>query len=194
MPGCGSCSAGGLVASSLGFKDYKCCAAPCPNFPLHHVVICFKVNNCSLVKIQQGCGTGAVSTGFDTQCLVDYRSPIIEDSWGKKCRVIVWDRQVPTNTYIRIRVCNSSPGCETGDCDLSATGGVINNELLSYSIDGVSIKGQLQTVLSGSGESNCVRVGCIDGTTACAFETLNDVTWGSEIVVGPIGDSDLFAA
>jgi hypothetical protein len=159
---------------------------------MHHVVACFKVNNCSVVKIQQGCGLGAITTDQETQCAVDYRSAITEDSWGKKCRVIVWDRQVPTNTFIRIRVCNSSPGCETGDCDLSAAGTIINNELVSFSIDGVSIKGQLQAVLTGGGFSNCVHVGCIDPEVACGFTTLANVPWGAEIVVGPIGTDPLF--
>jgi hypothetical protein len=167
---------------------------------MHHVVICIRVNSCSIVKIQQGCTVGEpLITSEDAVCVVDYRSPVIEDSWGRKCRVITWDRQVPSNTFIRIRICSADPGCTSGcggDCDIVGNGASIKNDLISYLVDGTNYVNALQALLLGSGSLGCTYIGCIGAGPDCCtdadgnqlFESVHDIPWGSEIVVGPIGN------
>lgn len=208
MPGCGSCSRNSLTTSSLGFKDTKCCAVACPNFPLHHVRICFRVNNNTQVKIQQGClvTTHEVAPlGARTECVVDYRSGVTEDSWGRKCRVIYWDRFVPTDSFIRLRIC-ASDSCDGGcsNDDINASGQVIPNALINFEIDGVKIINTLQAILVDhvnfpGGISGCVQVNCTnsaDRVTDCCqiaggitWDSLSNIPWNSQIVVGPIGIS-----
>ena len=197
------CGSGGIsVPSALGFKSAKCCAAPCPNFPMNHVVICLRVNSNSQISIQQGCFLGSTLATGDTDpvCSVDYRSGVTEDSWGRKCRVVTWDRFVPSDTFVRIRVCGVNDGCQGAcgsDADYTTLGTNIHNALLQYSINGVSLMSQLQATLIGGGVNGCILVGCKNatvGATDCCqtagvsvFTSLTNIPWDSQIQVGPIG-------
>jgi len=196
------------VANTLGFAGGApaCCRAPCPTFPIHHVVICVQVNNATTVTIEEGCrtldsdpdGCGEISYGFASN----------DNSWGRKCRVVEFNRKVSSDRFLRVRFCSNSNSCAPCGEDVSLTGGVIPNKLIRFQVDGVNYKNTLQLVLERNeavhDTNPCLYVGCIgglygrerfsdcctvDATTGDTFLTLNDIPRGSEIRFGPIGDN-----
>lgn len=201
-----ACPRAAGVCNALGFgAGPACCKFPCPKFPIHHVKICIQVNQSTCVKIQQGCLLS--QSGED--CSVDYEWGVVEDSWGRKCRVIEWNRQVPKDTFVRIRFC-SCDACSTG-CGRD-TGGLLGaptNKLLKLEVDGIDYVGFVQGVRDIGGVLGCVRAWCTGSTVGadnegvcCQYDgaatpgintvswtSVEDLPWGAEIVFGPIGQS-----
>jgi hypothetical protein len=186
--------------SSLGFKGTPCCRAPCPVFPLNHVRICFRVNSISTLRIQQGCLAKTNYTTYSgTTCNVVYETGITEDSWGRRCRLVTFDRKVPTDSFIRLRVCALDAGCSPV-CGESGDALVSTNQLVNFEINGVKIIRNLRYVQENGGVQDCVKVGCTnpdpEGTDCCntagTWDLTQDVPFGAEIVVGPIG-GELFS-
>lgn len=199
-----SCPKPAGVANSLGFANVpSCCKFACPKFPFHRVQLCIKINRQTAVKIEQGCLVGEPS---GTTCPVKYASVLTQDSWGRECRIVSWDRQVPTDTFIRITLCPADD-CTVG-CGVAADAlaGVCTNALLKVLIDGVDYLSFIQNTVRGSetpGIWNCWRAWCaIQGavlppgtpvTDCCAttgtinWETVDALPWGAQFVLGPIG-------
>lgn len=192
------CPKGAGVANTLGFKGSvaACCKFPCPTFPIHHVKICVKVNENTCVKIQQGCWYG-------TECTdVDWTWGTTDDSWGRKCRVIEWNRKVPKNTFIRIRFCscdNCSAGCGEGDYDQSL-GASIHNALLKFEVDGLDYTSVIQGSLEpGTVQRGCITTSCFGFGDCCTTEpeddprwtSVVDIPWGAQVTFGPIGQAFL---
>ena len=207
---CGSLSGGASTVGSLGFRGAGCCRAPCPSFPLHHVVICFEINACTQVQIDVGCSpTGDCEAGD-----IAWVSGAVQDSWGRQRRTVQFDQQVQDGAYIRITTCAKGPcssctGCGLGTYYPDETITYPDaNKLLKYIVDGQDIKRYLTDVLAlepaglPAHVDGCVYVGCATRTagsldpsptlTCCeyspsGFNALDQIPWSSEITVGPIG-------
>lgn len=201
------CPPGYDTANSLGFVGApSCCKFPCPAFPLHKVNICFRVVCGTCVQINQGClVTETPGTNSDiSDCTIDWTWGTVESSWGRKCRVINWNRTVPSNSFIRIRICPCNPcstGCGiSGDSDLS--GGVASNGLVKFQVDGQDYVNFLQGVRDAGGQLGCNRAWCTSFNTSLTAPAdcctsgdgviswtniTRDLPWGTEIVFGPIG-------
>lgn len=204
MPGCSAA----IIASSnkvgsLGFKGTSCCVGDCPAFPLQHVVICFEVNNSTTVNIEASCPTacGDNTTDPTTTSYPIGWTGISESSWGRSTRIVRFDQYVQSGSFIRITTCPNVGSCASGaDCGLGAP--VIVGEdtthphapkLLQFRIDGQDIVTYLQAVLTSGDQDGCVYVGCADrdaAQDACcqSLADLNEIPWGTEILVGPIGE------
>lgn len=178
------------VGNALGFANAApCCSAPCPSFPLHKVTICLKLNDRTCAKIQQGCLESPVS---ESTCTVKYGWGQIMSSDGKSCRVVKFDRWVPRNSFVRIRLC-ACDACDSVLC--SETDSTNTNQLLSFLVDGADFTSLLALARAQeSGSIGCVYVGCQGRTvipsSCCDSEwTLDDMPFGSEIEFGPIGQT-----
>jgi hypothetical protein len=198
--------AGSNIANPLGFSGrHPCCAAPCVQFPPNNVQICLTINSRTQVKISQGCR-------IDGQgCDLYFPPSVAADSWGKRCRLVSWTRQVPTGAYIRIQLCPLD-GCSDA-CDTPAYSTLsIPNSLSTFTVNGVSKLGDFLAARQDGGEldeSCLVKAACIGaksvsttpvvGDTCCQWITAalapNNVSWtslgnlpaGTELIFGPIG-------
>ena len=192
----GVVGSGALTVGSLGFKGVGCCRLPCPSLPLQHVRICVLVNKESQVQITQGCPVDL--TGLN--CVVSYGAGVVENSWGRFQRVVVYDRYVQAGTFIQLSFCGNAGYCNNGtNCGL---GRVVDaddiypyaNKLLKFEIEGEDITRYLQVVADKTAppvhKDGCVDVDLIDCTavTPTFPADLSHVTWGSTITVGPIGE------
>ncbi len=179
--GSGACLAGAAccipratnTANALGFQGaHGCCLSPCVQFPPYNVQICVLINSRTQVKISVGCATSADA------CDIYYPPTVAQDSWGRKCRMVSFSRQVPKGAFIRIQLCGLD-GC-SDSCYPSSyeVGGFVPNALQTFSVDGVS---KLQTLLdvaddfSGEVTNPCyVKAACIGSVTgATAGDTGN---------------------
>jgi hypothetical protein len=206
MPGCSRA----LIASSnkvgsLGFRGTSCCVGACPAFPLQHVVICFEVNNSTTVNIEVSCPTGCVPSSTTNPSSINYPigwTGISENSWGRATRVVRFDQFVQSGSFIRITTCSNVGSCSSGvNCGrgVPLVVGLTTTypdapKLLQFRIDGQDIVTYLQTVADFGldHQDACVFVGCADRgaqTTCCTDPvSLQAVPWGTEILVGPIGE------
>ena len=206
--------------NSLGFSGTAgsgCCVLPCPAYPIHTVTICILVNIETAVKIQQGCLKSGLESdddseaeAFKNQSDIGYSHGQTYDSWGRKCRVINWTRQVPDDAFIRLRFIGLD-GVES-PCDDSTA----NNAILKFEIDGADMRHMINRYLGatlGASPYYYVKAGCAGspatGQTASDYSylcctylppggatgtvyrpnyTINDIQRGAEIVIGPISD------
>lgn len=203
--------AGSNIANPLGFSGrHPCCAAPCVQFPPNNVQICLTINSRTQAKISQGCAT----EGVDGACALYFPPSVATDSWGKRCRLVSWSRQVPTGAYIRIQLCPLD-GC-TDACSTPSytTRSIVSipNALSTFTVNGVSKLGAFTTALGDGGvetDSCYVKAACIgaqseapiDGTNTCcqwtsegtpgpdqvSWDSLADLPVGTELIYGPIG-------
>ena len=210
---CSTAVPAAIKRNALGFRGAGCCESPCPSEPLQHVVICFEVNNVTTVAIEVSCPT-ACGTGTTDPTSTSYPrgwDGISEDSWNKTRRIVKFDRWVQQGSFIRIRTCSNPGTCpsDAANCGLKLAvneGGITTHpdapKLLKFDVNGENIIGFLQRVQLLEGPSAhrnaCVYVGCANRTPAtdeCCnfgtgtepFVTLNEIPWGSEILVGPVG-------
>ena len=188
-----TCVAAVAKTNSLGFKAPPiCCVVSCPAFPLQHVVVCFEVNNSTTVNIEVSCPSdcGEVApTGW---------TGISESSWGRTRRTVRFDQFVQSGSFVRITTCANEGICSTSvNCGLGVRDAVRNSypdapKLVQFRIDGQDIVSYLATVLlSDTHTDECVYVGCATDSSCCnneLFASLNQIPWGSEITVGPIGN------
>lgn len=207
MPGCSALIATSNKVGSLGFRGTSCCVGACPAFPLQHVVICFEVNNSTTVNIEVSCPTacGADTTDPTSAAYPVGWTGISESSWGRTKRTVRFDQFVQSGSFIRITTCANVGSCSTGvNCGLGVQAPADTYldapKLLQFRINGQDIKTYLDSVLdSGSHKDDCVWVGCADRTspsiaTGCCdysadgFDSMDQIPWGSEILVGPIGE------
>ena len=213
MPGCSAA----IIAStnkvgSLGFKGTSCCVGDCPAFPLQHVVICFEVNNSTTVNIEVSCPTACVPTDTTNPTSIAYPvgwTGISENSWGRSKRTVRFDQYVQSGSFIRITSCANVGSCSTGvNCGLGVKDTSTDPatypdapKLLQFRINGQDIVTYLQSVLEKGGadhRDSCVYVGCADRadepTSGCCdytsdtFDSMHQIPWSSEILVGPIGE------
>lgn len=195
------------VANTLGFAGGApaCCRTACPTFPIHHVVICVQVNSNTTVTIEEGCR--ALDSAPDSCDEISYGFASNDNSWGRKCRVVEFNRKVPSERFLRVRFCSNSNTCAPCGDELSLSGGLVPNKLIRFQVDGVNYKNTLQAVLDREpavhAANPCLYVGCIGGAydtprtaDCCAidgeadtFTTLNEIPRGAEIRFGPIGDN-----
>jgi hypothetical protein len=175
-------------------------------FPPNNVQICLTINSNTQVKISQGCRLDA------EDCDLYFPPSVAADSWGKRCRLVSWSRQVPTGAYIRIQLCPLD-GC-TDACNPPAYGSLtIPNSLSTFTVNGVSKTTDLLAARQAGGEAagSClVKAACIgaitddtyvtepscclwtnaSGTspaTRVSWTSLGDLPVGTELVYGPIG-------
>ena len=208
-----SCIRSNLVPGALGFLSAQCTQCPCPLLTLADVRICFLVNNVSQVVIQQGCEVANVAgISFDTPShpKIAYQSGVTEDSWGRSCRTVVWQRFVQADRYIRIRVCPSSDCATCGDEEYTVSGGIIQNQLQTFTVNGTSVIPGL-TLLARqvtaannpayAGDDNASSIGCtgacLTSETLCGLGSLTSfpgaVLPGTSIVVGPLNNITVIA-
>ena len=206
-----SCTRSALVPGSLGFRSARCTACPCPLLPLVDVRICFTVNNVSQVVIQQGCPTPIIPAGVlldsgSSAPTVSYQSGITEDSWGKTCRNVVWQRSVQGDRYIRIRLC---PAADCASCTdaapVNSAGQSIYNSLNVFTVNSQNLLPALTLLAQDWGTGSPAFIPAIAGYSyvdcagACVasygtcglgpstgFPT--NVSFGTEIVVGPLNE------
>jgi hypothetical protein len=212
MPGCSALISTSNKVGSLGFRGTSCCVGACPAFPLQHVVICFEVNNSTTVNIEVSCPTACVPANTTNPASAAYPigwTGISESAWGRSKRTVRFDQFVQSGSFVRITTCANVGSCSTGvNCGLGVKDTVVPipaaypdaPKLLQFRINGQDIVTYLQAVLvSGDNKDDCVWVGCADRTaptiaTGCCdystdgFYSLDQVPWGSEILVGPIGE------
>lgn len=174
------------VTGTLGFTTPGCCKLPCPKMPLVMVSFCLQINQSTCAIIQQGC----LLEREGDSCNVAYSFGATEDSWGRKCRVIHFQRLVPRDSFIRIRLCAcSSCGSTCND------GSLEDNKLINFIVDGVDVRPLIvDAAAEETGSIGCVYAGCVDSPQCCTQEgwNIDSLTYGTEIVVGPLG-SDLGA-
>ena len=207
-----SCYKSGVVPGGLGFLSSRCTPCPCPDLPLADVRICFQVNSVSQVVIQQGCDTssavppGVVLEGTVTvPATIAYQPGITEDSWGKSCRTIIWQRAVQGSRFIRIRVCAASDCASCSDGAYTANGTPITNQLLKFTVNGSSILDGLTAmanalnvssthdqIVSTDGKSTISQVICATVEyQPITIGAYGSIPVGTEIVVGPLNDISL---
>jgi hypothetical protein len=183
-----ACPLAAGVGNALGFSNVPaCCSAPCPLMPMHKVTFCLQITERTCAKIQQGC-----SESSDATCAVRYNWGLVEDTWGRPCRVIKFDRSVARGTFIRIRLC-SCDACDSVLCSDATR--PQTNKLISFLVDGIDYLPTIESARAADDHTlGCIYVGCQGGFNiegACCDEardwTLNDLPFGSEIVFGPIG-------
>ena len=163
----------GGITGTLGFTGpHQCCRAPCPAFPIHHVKICIRINEYTSVKIQQGCGIKKPSAKLLSEtygCPVEYNWGLIENSWGRSCRTVEWNRQVPSTSFIRLQLCSVDLCSTCEDTAYTLCGNEIKNQLLKFEVDQVDYTNVLQTVagyytseskFGPLGVLGCVQVTC----------------------------------
>jgi hypothetical protein len=106
----------------------------------------------------------------------------------------VFDRAVPRNSFIRIRLC-SCDGCDS-TCTVDGTQNY--NKLISFQVDGVEYAPLLDLVRSTQtgGVLGCLQVNCYGDGACCDSATFNgaegslsDMPSSSQIVFGPIGQT-----
>ena len=165
---------------------------------MHQVLICFQVNACSSVQIDVGCPTA------DGTCATQWRTGVLQTSWGRARRVVTFDQHVQEGAFIRITTCANAEAVAAADdtcamyCGLGAPVGVLGvytggNKLLRFSVDGRDLVRYLGTVLAQTEQTDgCVYVGCSAASTCCVdtpspFASMVQIPWGAEIVLGPIG-------
>lgn len=177
------------VSNPLGFKGVSCCKTACPAFPLHHVVVCIRINDATCLRVQTGC---ACPDGAVEPCPpVNYNWGVTENSWGKKCRVVQFNRHLPADSFVRFRFCACDSCTSCGD-EVTDSGLSITNSLLTFKIDGTSYLPYLTLLLpSNDHVADCSQVTCFDVSTdsCCVADdiTLTNIPLGTEIRVGPIG-------
>lgn len=189
---------GPAIGNYLGFSGAgvaTCCALPCPALPIHNVTICVLLNCETVLKIQQGC---TVPGSGDDDCDAVYSCGQTYDSWGRKCRVVTWQRMVPDDAFIRLRFCGED-ACETtcgGDRNQSPV------KLLKFEIDGSDVKRIVAAVNKVEyGRYKCIQANCTNqteqgATGPCCFLgednvptwNLDDIPHGAQIVVGPMNE------
>jgi hypothetical protein len=187
----------GVTPSFLGFLGKYCPTCPCPPSTVVHVKVCVRINKATKLTRETGCLVSQTDEG----CTVNYTFPVSQTTDGRTCTTVVFDRLMPANQFLRLRLCSAQPlDCSTGCGDdvIDACGTTVTNAIISYTLDGVDILPSLQKVLTDdSGVKNCVRVGCIDASlteTCChdaegvpTFTSLSDMPFGSQVIVGPVG-------
>jgi hypothetical protein len=171
-------------------------------FPPNNVQICLTINSNTQVKISQGCRLDA------EDCDLYFPPSVAADSWGKRCRLVSWSRQVPTGAYIRIQLCPLD-GCTDACNPPTYSALTIPNSLSTFTVNGVSKLGDLAAAREAGGVVGCyVKAACIGAKTAevitpnqpcCGWTTVGpsdeEVSWtsladlpvGTELIVGPIG-------
>jgi hypothetical protein len=202
MAGCSALIATSNKVGSLGFRGTSCCVGACPAFPLQHVVICFEVNNSTTVNIEVSCPTACGDNTTDptsTSYPIGWTG-ISESSWGRSKRTVRFDQFVQSGSFIRITTCANVGSCSTGvNCGLGVQVDAPIEfpdapKLLQFRINGQDIVTYLQSVANNgtNHQDACVFVGCADrgAETGCCTDpvALQAVPWGTEILVGPIGE------
>ena len=156
-----------------------------------------EINACTSVQIDVGC-PGAVN------CAPTWVYGTPQDSWGRQFRTVQFDQHVQDGAFIRITTCAKSPCSDCANCGLGAVDATPSplpypgaNKLLKYLVDGQDITRYLAAVHETTTHADdCVYVGCADRSaqiegccnySSSGFDTLNQIPWGSEITVGPVG-------
>ena len=172
------------ITGTLGFYGpQQCCRAPCTAFPIHHVKICIRINEHTSVKIQQGCGIKASAKLLKETygCPVDYNWGLIENSWGRSCRTVEWNRMVPSTSFIRLQLCPVDNCTSCADKAYTLCGNAIKNQLLKFEVDQVDYTAVLQSVATyytsdgfygPLGILGCIQVTC--GNTYTESEFVKD--------------------
>lgn len=199
------------VANQLGFVGgHPCCTYPCVQFPPFSVTICLQVNSRTAATIEQGCN---LATDGES-CQLYFPAGVTQDSWGKRCRTISWQRQVPYGAYIRIRLC-AVDGCQEQCTSDSYTQLDRPNALIKFQVNGTSYLGLINStatssITGGDGgvvDGSCyVKAACIgtqgtgalDTNDTCCQWTLvegetdnNQVSWGFGGLAGAVGTDNL---
>lgn len=181
---CGSGICGGAarfplqsgVSNTLGFitqaVNTACCPFPCPSFPLHKVSICVRINALTCIKFQTGCGIPGTGPVCDYD--IKWSWDTTQDTWGRSCRVVHFERTVPDGAFVRFRLCRCDPCADDND----ATDVYVPNVLLKFQIDGVDYRAFLDAL---SQREDPVQ-GCVQ-----AQYTAGDMQPGDYAIVGPIG-------
>ena len=206
-----SCTGGTSATSAFGFIRSRCASYACPALPLIPVKFCLQVNNNTTASIQEGCQVSTLTrqngeTYAAPACTVDYSSAITENSWGRKSRVVQFSRLMQSNRFLRIRLCSTlnlscaATNCGDGSDDIDCSGVMQTNKLLSFTVGSNDVTGILATLAlgsssvteSGSGADNCCSItfsrycGGVQ-VVGCHTAVLDQLLWGTEIVVGPMG-------
>ena len=174
------------MASGLGFLGTRasgCCKTPCPGFPLHTVEMCLSLNMYTSAALAIGCLVD------DDTCEtlnpdIHYAWPETLDSWGRKCRVVKWVRQIPDGQFLRIRLCAAAGLCDV-TCPDRAAPGYVPNQLLSLKIDGADVVDRIQAVANAGGRDGCVRAWCTNGESGAVNLTGTDDCCKYEFEVTP---------
>ena len=173
------------ITGTLGFTGAQCCRAPCPALPIHHVKICIRINENTSVKIQQGC---AVANLPQPTCPVDYNWGLIENSWGRSCRLVEWNRKVPSATFIRLRLCGADNCSSCSEIAYTPCGVPIANQLLKFEVDDVDYTSVLQLIANSEfREAGCIHVWCRSDEGPCAAACTAASTGGINLLAMPIG-------
>jgi hypothetical protein len=171
-------------------------------FPPNNVQICLTINSKTQVKISQGCRLDA------EDCDLYFPPSVAADSWGKRCRLVSWSRQVPTGAYIRIQLCPLD-GCSDACSPPAYSALTISNSLSTFSVNGVSKLVDFTAARDLGGEVGCyVKAACIGAKTTevitadqpccgwtsvgtadeeVSWTTLSNLPVGTELIFGPIG-------
>ena len=196
---------GPAIGNYLGFSGVgvaQCCTLPCPALPIHNVTICILLNCDTVVKIQQGCSkaSDAYDSDDSDDCRAVYSCGQTYDSWGRKCRVVTWQRKVTDDAFVRLRFCGHHD-CEAVCGDTTRHHGRGRNQLLKYEIDGADVKRIIAAVNKQQGGIyKCIQANCTvpsnDNTSCCYVDEqtgvpswdLSDIPHGAQIVVGPMNE------
>jgi hypothetical protein len=180
-------SAADYIGSGLSCIDEKMCATR-----QVRVSICLQVNATSVIYVQVGCKTSSEEP-------VKYSDAPGQVSWSSCLRTVKWIRNVPADSYIRIRVCAKDAGCGIGACEPPPDDFIPQtNKLVRMIVDGMDITEQLQNMLDTQtyscrgatigcqaaltpGTSDC----CHDGATVL-FTELLEMPQGAQIELGPL--------
>jgi hypothetical protein len=174
-PTCGDACcipAGSNIANPLGFSGrHPCCAAPCVQFPPNNVQICLTINSQTQVKISQGCRLDS------EDCDLFFPPSVATDSWGKRCRLVSWSRQVPTGAYIRIQLCPLD-SCTDACSPPTYSSLIIPNSLSTFTVNGVNKAVDLAAAAVAGGTIGCyIKAACIgvrqSGPSGDSFDPAN---------------------
>ena len=175
----------------------SCCRTPCPALPLRHHRICVAINSATKVVFAVGCPVPS----DETTCEYNWTEIDTQNSWGKRCRVVVFDRKLQANQSVRIRFCSRNDCGDCADVVLGCTGSRVHNALLSYTVDGIDFTQYLQKLLDLTIADQvplscvCSKVGCISPGSLCCidnqFTSLSNIPPGAEIILANIPTSVL---
>jgi hypothetical protein len=208
VAGCGSIPPVVPVGTTnpLGAFGPQCCRGPCPSLELIPVEICVQVNSSTSVTFKEVCLVDSTTCTFSS---ADWG--ITQDSWGRKCRTVSFQRSVPSNKYIQLSFCAFNP-CV--GCTWSAVDNPPNiptqplNALTKIRIGGVDYLSALQALYSSELGAWPLPIGVCGSIVPCAiggpiggccagtyddndFTSLQNIPGGAVITLGPVGSISL---
>jgi hypothetical protein len=159
------------------------------------VAICLQVNTDSVIYVQVGCKPTPDGE-------VRYSDAPGQTTWSSCLRTVKWIRNVPADSYLRIRVCAKDAGCGAGSCEPPPADLIPQtNKLVRMIVDGMDITEQLQNMLDTQTYScRGVTIGCqaalTPGTSDCChngatvlFTELLEMPQGAQIELGPLNST-----